>query len=705
MSSRGPRCAKHPSHLLVGVCAFCLRERLAGPADAERASEATYTHISRKKKQSPGRRLAAHGQQKQPTERGGCDQPPSDISVEQVVKEGLQDDSNFHVALSNSHEVIDKGVVKSVVAETLAHASADELNKVSVNKTSHKGSTTVVCGSLSAQSLKPIQTRGFDSTCGIHPLISFNAVRKEHAPSMETPPQRRSFSLAKKPYITPVKGNQLSPVDIKMPILENGQHIVTETKINIHVQTHASAACSSPLVRAGEQAKLVPSISQVHNGASLDSERNSLNTVLGNTSRLSFREPTNENVKDEEMPLSDASPISNHKKKTLSSLFSLDDSEFPALQAKAEESKSRLSNKGDAMLNGSSTAPVQNILHGKPNQRRCRHGSFSERVESSTYLFPVPETANSKTRSWLSALFRRQKKKSHSKPVATLASYSEHNNGLEAARQSWEAPRPSSWEQFRFSSFEGPRSSWEPARPSWEGVMRTSDGESVFSRFDFLTESLSNGLGVESKSFVLKEPQLDNKGRPYASAKASLMQRDVSTQTTPPRKSDATEIFMQKRLQQNDNYRGQHYIRAAAWSKVWTKTFSNSKWAFKHKQFRERRPKEMTDAMVPIDEVHDQGTMTSGRSSFHEGMNIASNQYPKLTCIDKIEDYEACDTFYSPLQQSKDAMPRLAPKGDACIQKDEQVYNFRGSNCALENGLLKFYLTPVRGHAKSKQGT
>lgn len=265
--------------------------------------------------------------------------------------------------------------------------------------------------------------------------------------------------------------------------------------------------------------------------------------------------------------------------------------------------------------------------------------------------------------------------------------------------------------------------------------MRTSDGESVFSGFDFLTESLgdvreegllaqrnqqepaaidsmnalsrsldSKRLGSKSKPLAIKMSHVDDKdrGHSFFPIKATLMQRDVSTQTTPPRASDATELFIQQRLQRSRHRRGQQYAKAshAVWSKVWTKTFSNSKWAFKQKHQKDRRAKDMGDAMVRVEE----GTMMSGRSSFHEGTNTASNYHPKLTCVDNIEEHEAWDTFYSPLQQDRDATEILASKGDMCIQKDEPVGKVRGSNLAIENGLLKFYLTPVRGHGKSKQG-
>ncbi|MCO5548068.1 hypothetical protein L7F22_001525 [Adiantum nelumboides] len=722
MSSRGPRCAKHPSNLLVGVCAFCLRERLAGLSDAERAaSDTSYNLSSRRKKQSPGCRLGAvPGAQNQSSERNACDQPHCNDSVEHLVKEGLQDDPLPCIASLHLHVETDKNM-KSVVVDSILHTLASKLNKLPVSETSPEALATVDRRPISVQTPKPLQT-------------SLNTARENGVTSMETPPWRGHRSLAKKPCFTPVKCNKLPPVDIIMPMLENDLHLVTETKINVHLQKHASAGCKSPLVWTGEPAKHVPAINQACTGASLDSERNVCNSDRGAVSHLMILEPTAENGKDEELPLSDAFSNAKQKKKTLSSLFSLDDSEFAAWQGKAEEFNTIKNVKEDAMINGLSTAPVQNVLQANPTQSSYKHGSFSERVELSTYLFPVPETANSKPLSWLSAIFRRRKKKSHSKTVFA-ASYSEHNSGWEAARQSWEAPRPSAWEQFRYSSFEGPRSSWEPARPSWEGVMRSSDGEFVFSGLDFLSESLRdvkentvlahkkqqepaeggcmNGFSEAKRSMdrngfkpsVMKPHHWVNTDRPHTflSTKASLMQRDVSTQTTPPRASDATEIFTQKKLQQDGKHHGQHYTRGAVWNKVWTKTFSNSKWAFKHKTHKERCPKEMADAMVSIDEVHDHGTMTSGRSFPHEGMNIASNHYPKLTCIDKIEEYEAWDTFCSPLQQSREAMTRLASKADVCIQKDKQVDTFRGSNCALDNGLLKFYLTPVRGLAKNKQ--
>lgn len=276
--------------------------------------------------------------------------------------------------------------------------------------------------------------------------------------------------------------------------------------------------------------------------------------------------------------------------------------------------------------------------------------------------------------------------------------------------------------------------------------MRTSDVDSVFSGFDFFTESLTEvredakleckgfqelggdwgngfagarrvveckGTGSKCKSVVPKTSHLDDKdrARTFLSAKAMQTQRDVSTQTTPPRCSDATEIFIQQRLQR-DHHRHRHYARAshAMWNKVWTKTFSNSKWAFKHKHHKGRGPKQQGDAAMVIDEALDQGSK-SGRSSFHESTTVESTHHlSHLTHVDNIKEHESCDAYNSPVQKSGDGsgvinhlkvvqqQKTLTLKSDTCTQKDENVDKNRSSSFTLENGLFRFYLTPVRGH-------
>ncbi|KAI5055047.1 hypothetical protein GOP47_0030192 [Adiantum capillus-veneris] len=681
MSVRGPRCGKHPSHVLVGVCAFCLRERLAGLADVECTSDA---HNSRKKKQSPGHPHAAHGSHKQSSVKRGDERPPSNLSVNPIAEKGLQNDP---IPTMHSYAGTTKGLGKSLVAGTMVHSVIKQSNKFSISGTLPVTSSIKAHEAVSTRFAKSNEPRGSDANNSIHPPTILDMACNVSA-SAEMPAVRHSFSSTKRSS----DSSKPHPPSVKTPILENGQQTVTDSRSDMHLLKHTSVGCSSPLLRIAEQAKRVSLVNQVHHAALSDSERNSFNAISG-TRSLPFPETTVENVRDKEIVLSAASPTVNHKKKTLSSLFSLDDADFPSSKANAEESKSRLNAERDAVFNGSASATAQPTLQAKTMPRKCKHGSFSERVEPSTYLFPVPEAAaNNKPLTWFSSLFRRRKKKAHPKSGVALGSFSEHNNGWQDARQSWEAPRLSSWEQFRFSSFEGPRSSWEPARPSWEGVMRASD--------DARRSLDSNRLGLKSKLLASKTPDDKDRAHSFLPAKATITQRDVSTQTTPPRASDATEIFIQQRLQRSRHR--QHCAKAshAVWSKVWTKTFSNSKWAFKQKHHKERRPKEMGDAMMPLDEADEQGNMTSGRSSFHEVTNIANNHHSRVTCIDNIEEHEAWDTFDSPLQQGRDLMARLASNSDTCIQKDEQVVKARGSNWTIENGLLKFYLTPVRSHSK-----
>ncbi|MCO5597102.1 hypothetical protein L7F22_051176 [Adiantum nelumboides] len=718
MSVRGPRCGKHPSHVLVGVCAFCLRERLAGLAGIECASDSSHTHNSRKKKQSPGRSHAAHGSHKQSSEKRSDERRPSNVCVKPIVNRGSQDDRVF---ASHLHAV-------TSTKEPMAHATVKKLNKLSFSKTLSMASTSKAYEPISANIPEPNDARGSDIDTSIH-LSTISDTACESA-SVEMPAVWHSFSS------THANSSKVRPPDIKLPILENDQQTKINSMTNMQLQKHTTVGCRSSLHRIAEQAKRVSLVKPVHSAALSDSERNSFNAVQG--ARSLPLPATIVNGKNEEIVLAVSPNLKQKKKKTLSSLFSLDDADFPSSKSKTEDSRSRSNAEQDVLSDGSASVPAQSTLQAKTMQRRCKHGSFSERVEPSTYLFPVPEAANSRPLTWLSSLFRRRKKKSFPKSGEALKSFSEHNNGWEDARQSWEAPRLSSWEQFRFSSFEGPRSSWEPSRPSWEGVMRTSDCESVVSGFDYPPEKLvdvreltqrnnreqstvdltnvfsdarrsldSKRLGLKPKPLAPKTTQIDDKDRAHSflPAKVTSMQRDVSTQTTPPRVSDATEIFLQQRLQRSRHHRGQHYAKAshAVWSKVWTKTFLNSRWAFTQRHQKERTPDEMGDAMVPLPEAREQGNLTSGRSSFHEGTNIASNYHSKFTCINNIEEHAACNAFRSPLQQGRELLTRLDSKGDTCIQTDEQSDKARDSNFAVENGLLKFYLTPVRGHSKSKR--
>lgn len=708
MSLRAPRCGKHPSHPLVGVCAFCLRERLIGLADVECALDASIPHTHSKKKKSPAHAFSTQAVlHSKPSGRRGIDQSTG-VSVSTQVLSAANNVSDERLGPAHAHArsyAFATSSDKPVIASSVTHAHR--------NVPSCAKKTLVETISSPRASPKPSKLRCSDAVNGA-------GGEKLLRGSMEIPAGRHSFLSAKRLPSGHME-SKLPPVDIKKPILENSQHAPLETRSIKQGLKKTSIDCTSPLVGVDWQASATPAENRAY---SVDNQRSSSNGLLGSRPPLETRADMDVSAKDAEIILPDESANHGHVKKTLSSLFSLDDAEFSAGNAL-----------GEAMFTGSFSAPAPNVSQAGMSQRKCKHGSFSER-EPSTYLFPVPEMDDSKPLSWFSSLFRRRKKKPHPKSGEALASFSEHNIGWEDARQSWEAPRPSSWEQYRFSSFEGPRSSWEPACPSWEGVMRTSDGDSVFSGFDFFTESsieakedvglerkhlhefagdLANGsdarrsldsrrAALRPKPLGQKIPNLDDKdrARTFLSAKAMLMQKDVSTQTTPPRSSDTTEMFLQQRLQPDHHCRRQHAKGShAVWSKVWTKTFSNSKWAFKQRQHKERRHKERGDVVVASDEIHEQGNTTSGRSSFHEGTHIESSHHLKLAHSDKVKEHEAWDAFCSPLQQGKDSgngVSRLVSIGEACPKKEEHADSVRGSNFSLDNGLLKFYLTPVRGH-------
>lgn len=439
----------------------------------------------------------------------------------------------------------------------------------------------------------------------------------------------------------------------------------------------------------------------------------------------------------------DASPIRRIRKKTLSSLFSLENSESPTSGVRIEDNCER---RNDAHVANSSSAAPPNLFHARTGPTRSRHSSFSERVESMSFLFPLAE--NGRPLSWFASWFRRRKKKSRQKSVEAPSVLSEHK-GWEDARPSWEAPRPSSWEQFRFSSWEGPRSSWEPGRPSWEGVMRTWDGDSVLSGLDFCNESLSEvredaelewkglqelvgytsggmstmsaseagGVG-ESRKFgdedtAIKHMKLCRKKMPppsdereraktFLSSKVLQLQRDVSTQTTPPRPSDATEkIIMQQQHHDQQQLGGRAPAASAAaavWSKVWNKAFSTSKRVVKLKH---------KDEVMKEQEGDDQAS------------TVSSNQYSSQSQGGHEKDYGASwNAYYTPVQKTGKVQQQQQqqqhhhhhqyhPPPHQQQQQQRKFYAQKGvgvdrsrtssfSPFSLEHGMLRFYLTPVR---------
>ncbi|KAH7289235.1 hypothetical protein KP509_31G065200 [Ceratopteris richardii] len=754
MSARGPRCAKHPSLPLVGVCALCLRERLAGLAEAGGgSSNAPRTHGARKK-QSPGRIVSSHStykQPQQPTERRGSDRLPNSTSV-QPRKESLHRDLHARISAISAHCSTDKGTGDSSDAEsTSLRAKPEKLNEPFVRGSLLKPAAS---DSPTAPAVEPaivsskcsfnqavLSDTGSNNCRGIDVVTDVDVDDKAN---VKIPLEMLSVSVvSEEPSVVSLDDNRILPPDIKVPILENEQHTVSGTRKVLPLQKDVSVGCTSPLMHTCEMSKRTPLKKQVHHMASMGREPSSSIGSIGLRKSLLSSEPTNnKHVKDAELALCDTPKNIRNRKKTLSSLFTLDEWESPSSKSKMQDSKSKLTGRGDALFSSTTNFSAQNVFHAKAIQRRCRHGSFSERVEQNAYRFPVPESTNSKPLSWFSALFRRRKKKSRPKVVDAVASYSEHNSGWEGARQSWEAPRPSSWEQFRLSSFEGPRSSWEPSRPSWEGVTRASDADSVFSGFDFLTESVGRAredtltahrnpqellsvdctdnfseakLSVESRRsgsmtrpLAIKTLLSDDKAAAHTvlSAKATLMQRDVSTQTTPPRSSDATEIFIQERLQRRCHRNGQQYSKSshAVWSRVWAKTFSNSRWVFKQRHHKEAQPKERGSNLMFIDGAHEHDHMKSGRPSLQETSTITSNRHSAFTCMEDIKEHEAWDTFYSPLQNGGDMMTRVFSNSIGDIQNDKHVDKAGVSNFSLESGLLKFYLTPVRGYGRTKQG-
>lgn len=220
-------------------------------------------------------------------------------------------------------------------------------------------------------------------------------------------------------------------------------------------------------------------------------------------------------------------------------------------------------------------------------------GPFSETVGTKPSLAPL--ATGGKPFAWFSLLFFRRRKKFTSKSARTFSTFVE-NNGWKDARPSWEAPRSSSWEQFRLPCWEGYTTSWDAARSSWDGLIQTLDAESTLTGIDLFNKSmpvvragakmecegiqeLMMGYGCrgwgsksttksrkierqipsltkqtmseksEPEHMIAKNPSADQSA--FLSAKMVQWQRDVSTQTTPPRDSNATPRVIQKQQRHN----------------------------------------------------------------------------------------------------------------------------------------------------------
>ncbi|KAH7294359.1 hypothetical protein KP509_28G068200 [Ceratopteris richardii] len=735
MSLRGTRCGKHPSHLLVGVCSFCLRERLSGLAEVNNGAAETTKPQRKDKKWSPERIPAeqlvagSHDSRRQyPSgKEGGLHKLPYSVSYEALNKDNSEARiSNVHVA-APADVVMENSVAGEDGAD--AHSSA---NKVDTS------STSVTLRKISAGAADHHDYAG--ASGDLHSVMISDMDSDAGVASLEMSPSMRGLTVTSKGCSSDIcKFDDLRTCDIKVPIVENNQLTVSGPQKKGPSRNHTSMGGTSTLDCKNKEPVVLSSSSEAHQVASVDNDRNINGIARAKT--LPSSESAVKHVKVDEIVLSGSSAIPKQSKHTLSSLFTLDDAECTLLDENSERTKTIPDAKEDALVNLSMDGLTHTGLHAKSIQKGSRHGSFSERVEQNAYLFPVPETTNSKSVSWFSNLFQRHKKKFQPKSLKTSASYTEHKNGcLQDARRSWDAPRPSSWEQWRLSSFERPRSSWEPARPSWEGVIRPHDIKSVVRGFssardsavelredgslsqkserDLVAGDCTNGFVEEKKSDVMRLvskpkplvaqiPALAIKDKPLVldSAKSMSTQRDVSTQTTPPRASDATE-FIQQGLQNSHHQHEQQNVKAshAVWSKVWAKRFTNSKWAFKQKHCKESQEKEKCHpAVVSTDEVQDQGIRIAEKHSYNLASSVASKQHHEQACVE-IKDHEAWDTFYSPLQDSRNVITRLALKGVRCVQEDETLNEDKVSGCSIENGLHKLYVTPIRGHGKDKQG-
>jgi hypothetical protein len=475
--------------------------------------------------------------------------------------------------------------------------------------------------------------------------------------------------------------------------------------------------------------------------ASIGNIKHTCRLVQGNV--LLSTEPqmeTNRLSRDTRPPISRCSSSDKHKKNTLSSLFILDDrgltteDHFKAIQTSAVIANA---------LSSSVSEPCKsNLIH---DQRRYQHRSFSERADPTKYLFPVPETGKKgpsfSSSSWFSSLFWRRKKSSlDTLSAANTSSIKTLQPGWVHARQSWDAPKPSS--AWGLSSFDRPRSSWEPSRPSWDGVVRASDGDSILNGIDFYTEGLrettrvSEGLreqgGIDgrkllestktgSKSMSKAAPHSDDKDRAKP-AKGFRAPKHVLAQTTPPRSSEGIEIYIQQR-RSNERYQHQdrQYSRGShtLWNKVWTRSFSNPMWTFKTKQHSKREVgrEERNAAAMARDDSHDRG---KSKITSHELAKENSHNGGHFRNFHSMMERETTrwNAYYGPMLKNSDdddaarnALKAMHPQNDlvrknnAAGQKAEQERKNRGSSFMLDNGLLSFYLTPVRkGHTSRGKG-
>ena len=777
MNIKGQRCGKHPSHPLVGVCALCLTERLSNVESKGWGSSSTSKTLYETS-------LNYHQNNNNNDTNNGPEPTGKNLNLyKDVIYEAIcysnktitveQKKHDFPTAQGSNVAIFgsEKGDKNNQEAEEIISKGrgVDSSEKILGSKISEEASPEMVKHEKESFSNQPHirsehghgsideKTRSVISVelkAPIHSEISLLTV-DENTASMV------SIDL-KGPISASIEGIKRSLPSAQMPDLttlnndkcddnqkESGSK--SREKDFLKMVKHGSAKegmckdsrfCSEISV-APINEKTKSMVSGDLKAGPIDNITNIRSSVRGNA--LLNTEPqidTTSFMEDTRASISRTSSSHKHKKNTLSSLFILDDRGTDMEEVKSMQNSSNITNGLSSSVSESSQQCKANQVH---EQRRYQHRSFSERADPTKYLFPVPETTTKdssfSSSSWFSSLFRKRKKSPPDKSaIMNTSSYKSSvvtpQNGWEHARQSWDAPRPSS-SAWGLSSFDRPRSSWEPSRPSWDGVVRSSEGDSVLNGIDFYTEGLREVARVserlrdqggndarkvlESKrsgsKSMSKAPQLiDDKNR-AKSTKGFQAPKHMLAQTTPPRTSDATEIFIQERL---SNDRNHHHYRQygrtsnALWSKVWTKTFSNPKWAFKTKHDKGQIVKEEGDViMTSKGDAHDQGKIVS---SSPEHANETTHRASHLRHFNSIMEHETrWNAYYGPiLKKSNDdgeinnlkvAHPQkdLVNKENTPIQKDGQEDQKKGSSFMLENGLLSFYLTPVRrGQGRGK---
>eukprot|EP00249_Psilotum_nudum_P009923 c22234_g1_i1 orf=686-2224(+) len=158
------------------------------------------------------------------------------------------------------------------------------------------------------------------------------------------------------------------------------------------------------------------------------------------------------------------------------------------------------------------------------------------------------------------------------------------------------------------------------------------------------------------------------------------MHRDVATQTTPVR------VAVKGTIPTNSD----QPARAVSWSNVWSKAFTNPMWAFKQKH---RRQENYFDdqANNPVGSSSILGSSIKDQSTLH----INGSALPR--------DHGLWNAYYSP---AVDRPLKYKPK-----RKDHEIFDrsrtVSVSPCNMQdNGLLRFYLTPLRtrNRARPKSG-